>query len=92
MSDDGSSTCAPDLSQIEKGEGASLSRGNIRFEGTLAAVEVDYCPVDSIGVYEVRRLEDGNLQFAKVEEDECIERVEFFAGASLVKIEFRPVP
>ncbi len=69
--------------------------GEFRFEGTRyfdKASPGDGCTLEGhgTGIYEVELLENGNLKFTVIE-DECLVRVNYFAGR-LIEAEWEPVP
>ncbi len=66
--------------------------GEFWFEGTQFFTQNSVpCDVGNpIGIYEVELLENGNLKFIVIE-DECLSRVNFFAGR-LIEAEWEPVP
>jgi hypothetical protein len=72
-----------------------VETGEFRFEGTRyfdKASPGSGCTLigAQIGIYEVELLESGNLKWILIE-DECLTRVNYFAGR-LIEVEWEPVP
>ena len=81
-------------SRIKFAQGTDFTR-EFRFEGTRffhTDIPNGGCAQlgAETGIYEVELLENGNLKFTVIE-DECLVRVNYYAGR-LIEVEFEPVP